>query len=134
MQDEDMKYMYIRERLIIESFSGESKQPSIQIAKPFSTVELTDFTLTMEHFEEILESIIITIIENEEMKKEVEKLDEMARWEAVGKLSQSMTDTLSAFGTPKNLMMMAFQWFGMQEGVTLPSKKIQELLVCQYNN
>jgi hypothetical protein len=62
------------------------------------------------------------------MKSEVEKLDEMARWEAVGKLSRAMTDTLGSFGTPKNLMRVAFNWFGMQQGMSIPEEKVTEVL------
>lgn len=94
----------------------------------FSTEELTDFLEISNQFESLLEGIVEKILSNDEMKLEVDNLDQIARWEAVGKVSRVMTDTLSTLGSPYSIMLVAFDWFGMQEGRSIPKKKVDELL------
>jgi hypothetical protein len=108
--------------------AGRVEKPPKPEKKPFSPDELFDFADVLEHFGKLLDDIIVSALINDEMKVEVENLDQIARWEAVGKVSKAMTDTLSILGSPSNIMQVAFDWFGMQEGKSIPKKRRDEIL------
>jgi hypothetical protein len=78
--------------------------------------------------EQLLEPLISQTQESPAMREEIERLESLARWEVVGKLSRTMSDAVRAIGSTKEIMHIVLNWYGMQEGKRIDDKKFDNLL------